>query len=79
MKIYTETSLRHFDFWSGAIDTANHLTAEQLDEIETQLEDLNPDGMSETEINDLFWFEEDYIAEMLGFGSWDELLESEED
>ena len=78
MKIYTETSLRHFDFWSGAIDTVNHLTAEQLDEIETQLEDLNPDGMSETEINDLFWFEEDYIAEMLGFSSWDELLENEE-
>jgi hypothetical protein len=78
MKIYTETSLRHFEFWSGAIDTANHLTSEQLDEIETQLEDLNPDGMSETEINDLFWFDEDYIAEMLGFDSWDELLESEE-
>lgn len=78
MKIYTETSLRHFEFWGGAIGTANHLTADQLDEIETQLEDLNPDGMNETEINDLFWFEEDYIAEILGFNNWAELLESEE-
>ena len=71
MKIYSETSLHNFEFWSGAVDTAKALTYEQLDTIECILEDLCPDGMSDTEINDLFWFEEDTIAEWLGFSSWE--------
>lgn len=28
----------------------------------------------ETEINDLFWFEEDTIAEWLGYFSFDEIM-----
>ena len=28
---------------------------------------------SDTEINDLFWFEEDFIAELLGFDNWEAL------
>lgn len=66
MKIYSEKSLRNFDFWCGAKDNANELTSAQLDEVENILEDMYPDGMSETEINDLFWFEFDTIKEWLG-------------
>lgn len=65
MKIYTEQSLRNFQFWSGAKDLAETLTDKQLDQVETILEDLYPDGMTDTEINDLFWFEEDTIREWL--------------
>ena len=65
MKIYTEQSLRDFQFWSGAKDFACKLTDEQLDQVEAILEDDYPDGMSETEVNDLFWFEEDTIREWL--------------
>lgn len=66
MKIYSEKSLRNFDFWSGAKENVNELTFEQLDEVENILEGMYPDGMSETEINDLFWFDFDTIKEWLG-------------
>lgn len=66
MKIYSEKSLRNFKFWSGAEENANELTSAQLDEVETILEDLYPEGMDETQINDLFWFEFDTIKEWLG-------------
>lgn len=65
MKIYTEQSLRDFQFWSGAKDFAETLTDEQFDQIEAIFEDLYPDGMTDTQINDLFWFEEEAIREWL--------------
>lgn len=66
MKIYSEKSLRNFEFWSGAKENANELTGAQLDEVETILEDLRPEGMDETQINDLFWFDFDTVKEWLG-------------
>lgn len=65
MKIYTEQSLRNFQFWSGAKDFACELTDKQFDQVEAILEDLYPDGMTDTQINDLFWFEEETIREWL--------------
>lgn len=65
MKIYSEKSLRNFEFWSGAKENANELTSAQLDEVETILGDLYPEGMDETQINDLFWFDFDTIKEWL--------------
>lgn len=76
MKIYAEKSLRNFEFWSGACDRVKSLTLEELDQIETILEDIYPDGMDETQINDFFWFEEDTIAEWLGYNSFEELEDS---
>ena len=74
MKAYSETSLRDFEFWSGARDTVKYLTDDELDQIELMLEEINHDGMSETEINDFFWFEEDTIAEWLGYDSFEALM-----
>lgn len=65
MKIYVEQSLRDFQFWSGAKDFAETLTDKQFDQIEAILEDLYPDGMTDTQINDLFWFEEETIRKWL--------------
>ena len=74
MKIYSEKSLAtNFEFWSGAVQTVNELTTRELNTIEQTLEELYPDGMSETEVNDLFWFEEDTIAEWLGYECWEHL------
>lgn len=75
MKVYSEQSLKDFEFWSGAKDTVKYLTAEQMDTVEAILEDAYPDGMTDTEINDLFWFEEDTIADWLGYNSFEELME----
>lgn len=66
MKIYSEKSLRNFEFWSGAKDRAQYLTDDELSTIENELENIYPDGLSETELNDLFWFEFDWICEMIG-------------
>ena len=63
MKIYSEISLSRFEFWSGAKDFAAQLTEEQFDMVESILEDDYPDGLSETEINNLFWFGQDLIRE----------------
>lgn len=79
MKVYTETTLRDFEFWCGAKDTAEHLTDRELEAIESIFEDLYPDGMEDTQINDVFWFEEDWIAEMLGYEDFEDLLKREED
>ena len=73
MKIYTEKSLSDFDFWSGAIETADKITeADKWKELETILEIDYPDGIDETELNDLLWFEPEWIFEMLGIGEEEE-------
>ena len=83
MKVYTEQSLCNFKFWAGAKDTVKYLTDGELEQIESIFEELYPDGMDETQINDIFWFEEDWIAEMLGYSDFEELMhrddEEEED
>ena len=66
MTITREQDLTQFEFWQGAKVFAENLTYTELKEISFQLEDLNPNGMTETEINDLFWFEDNFIAQMIG-------------
>lgn len=70
MKIYREESLSNFEFWSGAIANADEFTVEELDRIGEELEAVNPDGMDETEINDLMWFQPEYLASLIGL-DWD--------
>lgn len=74
MKLYREESIRNFDFWSGAKDTVKYLTEDELDAIEEMLEELYPDGMDETELNDFFWFEDDLIAEWLGYEDFNAII-----
>lgn len=71
MKIYREESLSNFKFWSGAILNAEQFTLEELDQITIELESLDGgDGYDETEINDLMWFEPEYLASLIGL-EWD--------
>ena len=85
MTIHSETALRNFEFWSGAKDRADMLTSSQLDAIETELEQLYPDGMTETELNDLFWFDFDFVCSLIGtseaavFGEDEEEEEEQEE
>ena len=66
MRIKTEKNLEHFQFWSGAKELAERLTWEELIEIENHLEQLYPDGLEETELNDLFWFDAEFICDLIG-------------
>lgn len=79
MKLYHETSIQDFEFWSGAKDKANKLSNADFEIVEMQLEELYPDGMSETELNDLFWFEFDTICEWLGFDNEKDFENQNED
>lgn len=78
MKIFEEKGLIDFEFWSGAKDTVKYLTDDDLEQIENILNAEYPEGIDETELNDFFWFEDDSIAEMLGYSSFDELMEDRE-
>lgn len=73
MTITQDIALRDFEFWSGAKYTRETLTEEQLDSLEQCLTDCYPGGLSDTELNDIFWFERDFIAEALGFLDWEHL------
>ena len=73
MIIKIETDLSSFDFWSGAASRAAILTNAEFDAIESEFEYLYPDGMNETQLNDIFWFEPDLLAQILGFSDWEEL------
>ena len=74
MKVYSEISLKDFEFWSGGKDTVKYLTYEELDTIEGILEGEYPEGIDETELNDFLWFEIDIISEWLGFNSFEEIM-----
>ena len=79
MIIKTDKTLADFDFWAGAVYHTNMLNVEDFDAIEDTLTELYPDGMTETEINDMFWFEEDFIKEAIGYKDEEEEEEEEED
>lgn len=76
MKIYKEESLSNFEWWSGAVATADRIWEERgtegWNELEAILEDAYPDGMDETELNDLLWFEPETVYEWLGIGDEEE-------
>ena len=67
MKISKEMNLRNFEAWSGAKDTLNKLIEiDKCEELEAVLEDLYPEGMTETQLNDVLWFDVEWIYETLG-------------
>ncbi len=67
MKLFSETKLVDFRAWSGAIDTKNTIIDfDKADEFDDLIEELYPDGLSETELNDILWFDDEWVFEQLG-------------
>ena len=74
MKIYSEISLENFEAWSGAVNTLDRIrNAGKCDILESVLESEYPDGLSETELNDLLWFDPDWCYEACGMRSESEI------
>ena len=65
MKITTEQSLSEFKFWSGAETFTELLTASELEQVESIIEDIYPNGLTDIQLNDLFWHDNDTICEWL--------------
>ncbi len=74
MKIIREEKLSDFQFWGVAADHADCLTSADLDVIEASFQDAFPNGMTSTQINHMFWHESDFIAEILGYTSFSQIM-----
>ena len=74
MTITYELDLNSFQAWSGAKETLERIQREgKCAELENILEELYPDGMTETELNDLLWFEPETVYEWLGIRSEEQI------
>ena len=73
MRVYQEISFEDFDAWSGAVDKKEkNIDAGKAEEFEALVEELFPNGVDATELNDFLWFDDDYIFESLGITEDDE-------
>ena len=54
MKVYQEIGIRDFEAWSGAIATKDLIIENNKeDEFDALIEELYPDGIDETQLNDI--------------------------
>ena len=66
MKIWKELSLMDFLPWGGAQQVYHYIDEQgKLPELEEMLTELYPEGVSETLINDILWFESEWVYEEL--------------
>lgn len=73
LKIYVDTTA-NYKPWCGAVSTYETIVEEdKLDDLDFLLEELYPEGISESQLNDILWFESDWLFENLG------IKEDEED
>lgn len=62
--------------WSGALQTLDDIERNELEqEFMFLLENIFPDEVDETELNDFIWFDRDYIFEQLGLDENGEKIE----
>ena len=67
MIIKREISIVDFKAWSGACSTLKAIiNADKVEEFDYLIEEIFPDGLSETELHDLLWFDSDWVFEALG-------------
>ena len=70
MRITYELDLNSFEAWSGAVYTLNRVIEEgKTAELEAVLEELYPDGLDETTLNDILWFDDEWVFEVCGIRS----------
>lgn len=74
MKIWSDDSIRNFNFWSGARDTVDDLFDSDFDILEPILEEYFNGEVEDVDLNDFFWFERDTIASWLGYENYEELM-----
>lgn len=69
-----------YEPWSGAVYTYERIVREgKLDELDGVLEEVYPEGIDETELNDLLWFEPETVYEWLGMRTEAEIREEIEE
>ena len=81
MKVINDNlSLLDFGAWSGAKDTQKTILDNgKGDNFESMIDELYPDGLTDTQLNDLLWFESEFIFESLCINEDEEEEEETED
>lgn len=74
MKLYIDFD--EFEPWAGAVETWEKIKeANKIDELEFYLDDIYPKGMTDTQLNDLLWFESDTVFDWLGIKEEEDFTE----
>lgn len=68
MRIIVENmKIADFEAWSGGVDTKKTIIENGLcDEFDSLIEDCYPNGLTDTQLNDILWFGSDWVFESLG-------------
>jgi hypothetical protein len=67
MKVHSEITLLQFNAWSGAKETQAKIIEAGLSEaFDSLIEEEYHDGLSDYKLNDLLWFDADWIFKCLG-------------
>ena len=78
MKVTYEFDLSEFKAWSGGSDTLEKIREFDLnypgamEAAQQYIEECLGDEATETQINDMLWFEDDFILEAIGYCTEDE-------
>lgn len=73
MIIKNDTDIMDFAFWCVDDEFLDLLNSNDFRAIENEFEYLYPNGIDATELNDIFRFEQDYIAQILGYVDYEDL------
>lgn len=80
MTITYELDLESFEAWSGGEDTLRRIINEgKISLFESILEDCYPNGMTETQLNDILRFEDEWVFEMCDIRSEEKIREELEE
>ena len=80
MLIVEERGLLEFEAWSGAVETKERIIEAGLEEeFEDLINECYPEGIDETHLNDLLWFDSEWVYEALGMTEEDEDEEDEDE
>ena len=61
------SDLSDYQPWSGAVETYERIKdAGKLDVFEAEMEIIYPEGLTMTQLNDILWFEPEWVYELLG-------------
>lgn len=66
MALIVNVGIDGYNPWSGAVSTWEEIQeANKVDELEYLLEEIYPEGITDTQLNDLLWFESDWVFAQL--------------
>lgn len=68
MRVIIENlNISDFEAWSGAISTKQTIIDNNKEnDFDNLIEELYPDGLTDTHLNDLLWHDSDWVLEQLG-------------